>query len=334
MQTEQPEDYDAEDPTVQDLLSELGDKSELVRYSGLSVLSGLSPEETADFKRSWPYVPHERRHQVLEMLVELSEDNLDLDFSGVFAVSLEDPYDLVREKAVRGLADYEDRTLIQPLVARLNEDPSPEVRAAAAASLGGFAVLARDGKLIPRDAEKVRLALIEAARRRSGDLEGRRRAIEAAAHFDGPDVDEIIRAAYQSGDAKLRLSSIFAMGQSSNARWLPTVLDEVDHEDAAVRYEAAVATGRLGEEDTAPALIKLIEDDDHQVQLAGVRALGAVGGGLAKRALLKCVELGDEILAEAAQEAIGNFEFDEDPLSFGIGGPQGEFTAEYGENAE
>ena len=65
-----------------------------------------------------------------------------------------------------------------------------------------------------------------------------------------------------------------------------------------------------------PHIIRLIKDDDALVQLSAVEALSSIGGTLAKQALLQCLKSGDEALEEAAQSALANLEFDNDPLGF------------------
>ncbi|MCH8184499.1 MAG: HEAT repeat domain-containing protein [Chloroflexi bacterium] len=250
------------------------------------------------------------------MLAKLSEDNLELDFTAVFRASLSDDDDDVREKATRGLFDCDDRVVIRPLNDLLAKDPSPKVKAAAAVSLGKFAEMAQDGKLLERDADRIREALLEAIGREGQDDEVRRKAIEAVASFNSEEVQRIIRDAYENGDATLKQTAIYAMGRSSDSQYLPTVLDETHHDDPAIRYEAALAAGQLGDESTVPYLIRLIKDDDFQVQLSAVQALGEIGGPLAKRALLQCLKMGEDALEDAAQAALANLEFDDDPLGF------------------
>ncbi len=83
-----------------------------------------------------------------------------------------------------------------------------------------------------------------------------------------------------------------------------------------MRFEAANACGMLGDESIVPHLISLFEDDDVEVQAAAVQALGQIGGQLAKRALQQAVKTADETVEEAAQAALAEIEFDEDPLGF------------------
>ena len=300
--------------TLEKYLTDLADDDKPLKHSGLLLLSGLSTEEVAEFKTAWSQFSPARKCDILVRLSALSEDNLELDFSTVIRACLADGDDMVREQATRALWECEDRVIIRPLIALLKDDPSPQVRAAAATSLGKFAEMAQAGKLLVRDGDRVLEALLSAVGDDGGDLEVRRRAIEAVASFSAPVIEQIIRDAYYNEIPKLKQSAIFAMGRSSNTQWLPLVLQEMDHDSPAIRFEAANACGQLGDESTIPHLLRLIKDDDFQVQTSAVQALGYIGGPLAKRALLHCLKLEDEGLEEAAQAALSVIEFDEDPL--------------------
>lgn len=302
--------------TLEKCLKDLGDEDKPLRHSGLLQLSGLSSEESAGFIATWLSLSQARKHDMLGRLVNLSEDNLELDFSAVFRSCLKDEDDEVRAKATRGLWECDDRVIIRPLIALLQQDRSAQVRAAAATSLGKFAEMAQDGKLLSRDAERIREALLSTIAMDEEEVGVRRRAIEAVASFNSSEVKEIIDDAYHSGNDDFKQSAIYAMGRSSDSHWLPIVLDETHHDDPAIRYEAASACGQLGDESAVPHLIRLIKDDDAQVQLSAVQAIGTIGGSLAKRALLQCLKLGDEALEEAAKGALGHLEFDDDPLGF------------------
>ena len=301
--------------SITEYLATLAENSEALKYSGLLQLSDLSSDESDEFEGAWASISAGVRRDILGKLTELAEDNLELDFTAAFRSCLADGDDGVRELAARGLWECEDRNIIRPLVRLVNSDPSGKVRAAACTTLGRFTALAQEGKLSTRDAEKIRSALVGVIDSPDGDVEVSRRAVEALAGLSGTGVDEIIRDAYESGVPELKQSSIYAMGRSSNAAWLPAVLREMDDPSSAVRYEAANAAGLLGDETVAPHLISLLSDDDMAVQLAAIASLGSVGGALAGQALQKCLESGDEAVEEAADEALRQIEFDEDPLS-------------------
>ena len=301
--------------SISEYLTTLAENDDALKYSGLLQLSDLSSDESDEFKAIWPTISTEIRRDILGKLTELAEDNLELDFNAAFRSCLADGDDGVRELAARGLWECEDRKIIRPLVKLVNNDPSDKVRAAACTTLGRFTALAQEGKLGSRDEESIRSALVGVVEDLDVELEVRRRAVEAVAGLPEPGVEGIIRDAYESGVPELKQSSIYAMGRSSNAAWLPTVLREMEDRSPAVRYEAANAAGLLGDETVAPHLISLLRDEDMSVQLAAIASLGSVGGALAGQALRKCLESDDEAIEEAADEALQQIEFDEDPLS-------------------
>ena len=301
--------------TITEYLNTLAEDGDALKYSGLLQLSDLSSDESDEFEDAWSAISTEVRRDILAKLTELAEDNLELDFNAAFRCCLADGDDGVRELAARGLWECEDRKIIRPLVKLVKGDPSDKVRAAACITLGRFTTLAQDGKLSSRDEESIRSALVAVIEGPGEELEVRRRAVEAVASLPDPGVVEIIKEAYVSGVPELKQSSIYAMGRSSNAVWLPIVLKEMEDPSPPIRYEAASAAGLLGDETVAPHLISLLTDHDHTVQLAAIAALGSVGGALAGQALQKCLESDDETIEEAADEALREIEFDEDPLS-------------------
>lgn len=302
--------------TIEKFMAEIADEDRELRRSALLQLSSLSKEDTQQFRRAWSGIPRPRRREILTLLVELSEDNLELDFSGVFRCCLSDKCEVVREHATRGLQETDDRVVIRPLLGLLRDDPSSKVRAAAAVSLSKFTDMAQQSKLMSRDEERIRETLLAVIARAEEPVDVRRRAIEAIASFDAPEIDAIVRDAYQSADPMMQQSAIYAMGRSSNKDWLPIILTEINANSPAIRYEAANACGLLGDESIIPQMMPLISDEDVEVQSAAVNALGNIGGALAKRALIRAANMGDETLAETALEVLENLEFEDDPMDF------------------
>ena len=287
-----------------------------VGQPALIELSDLSPGEVGVFARAWFKVPPERRQQVVERLVEMAENSADMDFSAVFKACLKDPHEMVRQKALSGLWEFEDRSLILLLVEMLHSDCSGHVRAAAAMALGKFAVLAQDGKILSRDGDLVRDSLMDSLRYEKEWLDVRRRALEAVAPFNTRDINDYIQWGYDSDDLNLKCSSIYAMGKTGESQWLPLLFREMQNPSPPIRYEAANACGQLDDDAAAPHLIHLLQDDDPQVQLAAVSALGEIGGSLAKRALRRCAKQGDPVLQDAARVALENVKSMEDPLGY------------------
>ncbi len=302
--------------TLPDFLNELTDPAKPMTYSGLLQLTDLSEEGTSEFMAVWPELSMGRRREIVRKLIELADDNVEFDFTSVFRTCLTDEEAVIREMAARGLWETEDRAVIRPLVVLLESDTRAEVRASAALSLKHFAVMAQNGKLITRDGERIRGALLSAVNSATEDIDVRRRAIEAVASFDTPETNDVLRSAYESDNPALVQSAIYGMGQSSNSEWLPTVIDEMSNPVAAIRYEAATACGLLGDQGVAPRLARLLGEEDSEVRLASVKALGLIGGATAKSVLQECLSDEDEAIEEAAREALTVLEFEDNPLGY------------------
>ena len=294
---------------LEEFLETLVDPSVDVAKADLVEMSDLSPSEMGIFARTWFTIPVERQRSIISIMVEQAEDNPELDFLSVFKMCLKDKDEEVQGKAIEGLWESEDRSIITSLVQILRSDRSPEVRSSAAAALGKFAYLIQEGKLLAKDADVVRDNLMDTLENQDEHLEVRRRSLEAVAPFNTATIQEYVSWAYNSDDLKLKSSSIYAMGRTGETTWLPVLIKELQSSEPSVRYETANACGDLGEEDLVPHLVPLLEDDDYQVQVAGLSALGKIGGSLAKRVLIQCIKEGDAVLEEAARGALESVEF-------------------------
>ena len=306
--------------TLPDLLTDLADAEKPVTYSGLLQLTDLPMEGLAELKTVWPKLSTERRREVVRKLVELADDNVEFDFSSIFKSCLSDDDDTIREMAAKGLWESEDRAMIRPLIKVVENDSCPEVRASAAISLKNFAAMAQNGKLLSRDGDRIRQALLGVVNSPTEDIEVRRRAIEAVASFNTSESNGAVREGYESDNPTLVQSAIYGMGLSSNPSWLPTVVDEMSNPLPVLRFEAATACGLLGDEGIVPHLLRLLRDDDAEVRLASIKALGLIGGPVAKNVLQQHLSDDDEAIEEAAREALISLEFEDDPLGYPFGG--------------
>ena len=293
---------------LEQYLESLADDDQPLRNAGLMQLSNLTAEDLQQVASVWLDVGDERRQETLARLIDLSEENLEADFSDLFRHCLNDDSPQVRAKAIEGLWECDDRTLVAPLTTLLAQDPSEDVRAGAAAALGKFALLSQTGKMLQKDGERIKQRLMQTVLDDDESLAVRRRAMEAVAPFNTDDVQKVIKDAYNSPVKGMRYSAVYAMGKSCDPRWLPTILSELQNADAAMRFEASNACGELGEEPAVPHLIPLFEDDDHQTQVSAIAAVGNIGGSLARKALLRCIKSADDLASEAAQEALDNLD--------------------------
>lgn len=301
---------------LEEIIAELGDSDQPLLSSTLAELSNLNPEELGLFERAWETAEPKRRQQIVSRLVKLAEDDFELNFDTIFKSCLKDQNAEVCSKAIEGLWENEEPSLINPLMKLLEQDSSEKVQAAAATALGKFAMLAEHKKLRSCHESRICQALMRVIGDTSRPIAVKRHALEAVAPISLPEVEKAIREAYHSGDYKLRVSAIYAMGKNSNPSWLPILVKELGSADAEIRYDAAGACGELGEEDAVPHLARLISDPDVEVQLTVIRALGKIGSPEAKNCLEKCLDSSSEATQQAAEQALYELEAGEELSPF------------------
>ena len=262
---------------VERCLAWLGDESKPVAGLRLAHLSDLSTKELRLFKGAWGRIGVSRRQQIVHQLVILAENDPKVNFDTIFKFCLDDPDPKVREKAIQGLWECDDCTLIPILIELLTKDEVASVRAAASSILGKFITLAVQERVNPRRITKIVEALLQVIYSEE-EIEVRCRAVEALAPLHLPRVKEAIHATYQSDNPKLKANALRAMGRSGDPSWLPILLKELNNPDPGMRLEAVRACGELGEEEAAFHLVKFIHDPDAKVRAAATKALGQIAG--------------------------------------------------------
>jgi len=166
---------------IEETIADLGNNDNPLLTSRLVDLSNLNSEELRFFEQVWAAIESKQRRQIVHRLVELAEDNFELNFDSIFKDCLKDQDAEVRSKAIKGLWESEETSLINPLINLLEQDSSEKVQAVAATALGKFAMLAEHKKLRSGHAFKVCQALLTVIGDKSKLIEVRRRALEAAA---------------------------------------------------------------------------------------------------------------------------------------------------------
>ncbi len=302
--------------SIEETIAELANGDQPLLNSWLVNLSNLNSADLECLEQTWVTIEPKRRWQIINRLVELAEDNFELNFDSIFRNRLTDHDAEVRRKAIEGLWENEEASLINPLIELLELDSSEKVQAAAATALGKFAMLAEFKKLRSCHASRVCQVLLTVINDKSKPVEVRHRALEAVASFSLPQVKKAIMAAYQNDHSKSKVRAIYAMGKNCDRSWLPMLLTELGSANSEIRYEAAGACGELGEKRAVPHLIKLIDDADADVQFAAIQALGKIGGSEVKGCLQQCLNNADEIIRQAAEQALYELEAEGDPLSF------------------
>jgi HEAT repeat protein len=307
-------------------LARLRDTSQPVPMASLYHLSDLAGADLTAFEAFWPELSTERRAAIVQNLQEISEANFEVSFDAVFRLALEDESPESRAVAIRALWDSEDPTLMAPLIDFMLHDPDPLVRAAAASGLGRYVYLGELEELPAAQVKRVEdnlLAVING----DDELEVRRRALEALAYSDRPEVASLIAKAYASDEAQLRVSAVFAMGRTADGEWAPQVRAEMKSSEPEMRFEAVRAAGELELTDAAQELADLTDDDDQQVREAAIWSLGQVGGQVALNALTQLLEQADdEDMQDFIEEAMENLQFTNEVAQFSLleFGPDGD----------
>lgn len=283
-------------------------------------LSDLGRDAVARFAAEWPELPAETREQIVRETARLAEDRVELIFGRVLRAMLDDPSAVIRQLAVAALWEDQGQDLIAPLLTMLASDPSPDVRAEAARGLGTFAQLAERGNLSPVTAQELRETLLSAASDDRQPAIVRQRALEAVAVFSRePMIDRLIVDAYDDEDQPWQASALFAMAQSLDPRWLPTVIEELANPDAQLRFEAARACGAYGDDAAIPELLTCAGDEDTEVRQAAIAALGQIGGRAAVRSLTTLASTAAEVDQELIDAALEEASILADPLGKPLG---------------
>jgi len=165
---------------VEETVAELANSNKPPLNSRLADLSNLNSAELEAFEQAWVRIKPKRQRQIMSRLIELAEDNVELNFESILKNRLKDRDPEVRSRAIEGLWECEETSLISPLVNLLEQDRSEKVQVAAATGLGKFAMLAEHKKLRSRHVSRVYQALLTTIDDKSKPIEVRRRALEAA----------------------------------------------------------------------------------------------------------------------------------------------------------
>ena len=280
----------------------------------LADLSAIDRADHEQFLEVWRRLSIQRRRTIIDRLADVSEDNVELDFTRVFLAGLLDDDVQVRAQSIKALWEYEGVDL-PPMLLRLLVDQEAIVRSEAALGLGRILLRAELS-----EADDPQIADIESSlRERVSDTaelaEVRGRALEALGVRDHEWVRELIEEAYASGERRMQISAVHAMGRSADPEWLPTIIEELHSDDGEMRFEAAMAAGSLGDEEAIGELAELADDEDVEVQEAAIGALGEIGGPSARSVLHQiAADTQDERVLEAVSEALSQADFIDDPL--------------------
>lgn len=247
------------------------DDDATINYASLPELSKLSTPEAEEFGQLWLEWSSERVQEIVDRMVALCDEQPDVEFEAIYKQGLVHANQDVRVSSLKGLEESGDRTLIKPLCEMLKSDSSSDVRTAAAVPLAYLSAMAQTGRLGAKDEIGLKRVLYDVLDDEREVQSVKLKVLEAVSIFKDDRLAAHIEAAWSSPDVRARQSSLFAMGRTSDPRWVEHVLPDLEHDVSAVRYEATMAMGELGDEEHLKALQAPLDDEDLTVQLAAIQ---------------------------------------------------------------
>lgn len=297
-------------PEFLSLLSSLR-KGEQVHPRNLDALSDLHQAERDQLTLEWSAIPAETRLELMDLAADRSAADVTADFTALGSVALQDDDPRIRRFAVEAIGDSTDWRACDRLVAALGGDEDALVRAAAAAGLGEWAILAEGDQLAPDQAEQIIAILRKAATDVEEASEVRACALLSLSVINEDWLTSLITDFYYDEDRFMRLAAVQAMGISASEDWLDFLDEQLQSDDPEFRREAVTSVGELMIPSTIEAVAALLQDEDDEVVVAAIGALGEIGGDDAVEYLANFLEDADPELIEAIEEAIA---FAGDPI--------------------
>lgn len=282
----------------------------------IPILSDLDRAAVAEVRRVWADIDAEIRASVLSQAIELSIEDVSVDFTALGQVGLDDPDPEIRRLAVEAVWESEESLLGERLLSMLAAEADMGVRIALAASLKSFVLLHEFDQIDKRLGDSIVTALISIARDATEPPELRAAAIESLGARSLPEVTRLIEGAYDDEDARMQLAAIRAMGSSADERWVEYLTERMQSADPDFREEAAIAAGAIASEDTIEGLAGLLQDEVPEVVIAAIGSLGEIGGDEALHLLEEMRPDAPPEFEEALASALGAIQ----ELSFNTGG--------------
>ncbi len=287
-------------PPPDEVLAAVADEARSLPFSDLRALSAADDAIVGRVIALWPQLTAQRRRDLLAALQQHSEDDVTLDFDRLHLSALFDEDVATRILAIHGLWEHDRDAYAELLTDILRDDAAATVRAEAAASLGNFVISIEFGMLPEELSERIAEALRERIEDVTEEDEVRGVALEAVGASSDEWVAELIAEQYETGNIRLRLAAVLAMGRHGSDDWLPVLVQTFEDDDEDVRAAAASAAGHLLLEAAIEPLALLVDDEEPEVQVAAIRAIGEIGGERAQQILGELGESGEPHIAEAA----------------------------------
>lgn len=298
----------------QSILDALRDNSKPFPPVYLHQFSDLSPEDLEKLRTDWLNIASPRRSNLLEDLEELAEADSVVCFDEVARLALNDPEASVKVRAINMLWEAEDKTLVPIFLELMENDPSMEVRAAAASALGKYVYLGETDEIPAETLQNVEDALLLLATSNEPVLI-RRRALESLGFSHREEVAKLIERAFSSKEKDWLTSALYAMGRSADKHWEKQVISMLGNDDEEIRYEAVRAAGEL---ELKSAREKLLDDihegiDDFDLRMATIWSLSQLGGEGVREQIEELMEnCQEDEECQYLEEALENLSFTED----------------------
>lgn len=255
-----------------------------------------------------------KRLRILEAVPawEMADDHRDVVMEGLASKLPEE-----RVMAAGLASQVMDEDVLAAVIELLRSDPSPEVRAQAAISLGPalaeydedaveYFDLDSDGVLDATRFQEVCTLLRSLYSDGEVPTLVRRRCLEAAVRSPQPWHEAAIRAAYQSDDRQWRITAVFCMGYVRGFE--REILESLGSDDDRILYQAVAAAGEAYLGKAAPAVEAIASDEqaDRELRIAAILAIPKVMGASATELLDELARsTRDREIEEAVEEAAG-----------------------------
>jgi HEAT repeat protein len=279
----------------------------------LDALSVLEGGDLDRFRNVWSKLPAAARARLIIALRGAAEQRLRLDYGPLNLLALDDPDPQVRLAGVQAAIEDRGRPLLRRLLDLVENDPSMDVRWAAAEDLARFTLLCELEDLDAETTAEVKQRLNRVVNDETQAPKVRTSALAALGYFSDSDTAEFLARGFL--DPTLRVGAVRGMGRTADPRWTDRLMPVLGSDDPQQRLEAARALGEIEDERAVTPLVEVVDDPEMDVRLAAIEALGHIGGEAAREALLYLVESGDDQIGEAAERALEDLEAaEDDPL--------------------
>ncbi|MHA2429205.1 MAG: HEAT repeat domain-containing protein, partial [Candidatus Hermodarchaeia archaeon] len=259
-------------PKFEIVIETLLETSSLPSQDELAELSDLDQNEATYLNNVWDQLTLKLRRSLLEELGKQADENITFSFEQINRIGLNDADDEVRKLSILNLWESEDPNLILPIIDILKDDPSDDVKTAAASALGAFVLIGETQGLPDDRLELVENSLLD-VHQSTANTQIKQNSLESLGYSSREEVNDLILNAFESGDESQVRSAILAMGRSANKKWKEFVITHLQSPSPLLRLESVIAVGELEIKEALPEIIDLVEDVDDKIRHSSIWCL-------------------------------------------------------------